>query len=216
MQLAMQFGLALAATDALREHGTIPQISVISHDPSASMRDIGSEIWDRFRDEIADESKFPYLSELREVCNELKFVNQRSHIATSWLTALHVTYKENFDEVTKQIDKRVQYLEPDLVLNTTHTHWENTRIAYSPGPSVSEYYEKLPEKTLTKPWDYEFSLYFEKTTAFRKNLYHEKIDVEPDLLSHHEKALVQRYLTYYPTEWAPPSLRAQCFFYLRK
>ena len=46
--LAMQFGLALAAADALEEHQKLPQVAVVSEDDSEAMKEIGWSIWHNF------------------------------------------------------------------------------------------------------------------------------------------------------------------------
>ena len=108
--LAMQFGLTLAAADALYERGTFPRIVIISCDASKDIREIGWKIWKCFTKEIANCAMYPELGPLRHVCRNMQFERSKPkgiYPGTRWLTVLHVTYKENAAEVKKELDERV-------------------------------------------------------------------------------------------------------------
>ena len=205
--LATQFGLALAASDTRRRQP--PSISVISEDSSEPMVRIGRKIWDRFVKEIANKKKYPELNILRKVCAAMKTDDQGSRAATSWLTALHVAYEENAVEVREELDCRVKSGKPDLILVTTHP--QNSQAAYSPGHSVSDKYDQ--HEIVLEPQDYAFDRNFRTTSAFRRDIYRQRIDVMPELLRNADKEFVKLYLTWYPTAWLTPNFKSSCIFY---
>ena len=112
--LAMQFGLALAVADIF-EHP--PQVTVISDDDSEDMKAIGWKIWSNFFKEIA---KYRELDSLFRVCQSMEFEDSNDPGAICWLTALHVAYEQNADEVESELDSQLAYWEPDVVLVTAH------------------------------------------------------------------------------------------------
>lgn len=167
--LAMQFGLALAAADALEEHGSCPQIAIVSTDKSTEMRRIGRETWARFRDEVSDGTKYPELAALSHVCDLMELVDQNSLTATRWLTALHVAYRKNRYSVARSINNRVAMQKPDIVLVTSHPDF--AKWAYSVEESLP--YERVLEGNL-KAFDLA-DLTFEATKCFRSGSPTEKI-----------------------------------------
>ena len=208
--LATQFGLALAAADTSR--GQTPRISVISQDSSKDMVRIGRNIWTRFVKEIANKKKYPELKKLRKVCAAMKTDNQDSRVATRWVTALHVAYEESAVEVREELDRRVKSGNPDLILVTTHP--QNTQAAYAPRHSISDKYDEY--EIVLKPQDYTLDRNFRTTSAFRQDVYHQKIDGMPELLCDCDKEFVKLYLTRYRTAWVTPKFESSGFFYTRR
>ena len=206
--LAMQFGLALAAADALRKQRRPPNIAIVSEDSSQNMKRIGWAMWDRFVMEIADKKKYPNLNALRQVCTTMKFGDQGRPTATRWLTALHVAYEENAAEVKKAIDTHVKNWKPDLIVVTTHP--QNAEELYSPRPSAV--YGKYDKKEIQPKYRYDGR--FQKTTKFRSDLYSAKINAI-DSLCRDDRDFVRKYLTWYPTEWVTPKFESKCFFYVK-
>ena len=93
--LAMQFGLALAAADALEEQRVVGEITIISEDSSEAMVNIGWDIWNAFVREINEyPAIYGELDALRQVCGELKFMKIENAVGTSWLSVLHVAYEK--------------------------------------------------------------------------------------------------------------------------
>lgn len=206
--LAMQFGLSLAATDALEERGTVPSIAIMSQDASKPMREIGWNIWQCFVEEIG---KYSELNSLQEMCKVMKFDAQDDPDAARWLTALHVAYRECSykAKIEQGLGELVQGYDPRVVLITTHP--QNIQSAYSPGVSA---YEKH-EKTLRNQ-NYLLNGYFPETTLFRCSLYRQFTNCFDEMYPW-EKDFVQTYLTSYSTSWVPDTgFDSGCILYTKR
>ena len=205
-ELATQFGLALTAADALEEHGTIPQIAILSEDDSEPMKDIGWRIWHNFVREIAN---YPELGALLRVCQTMIFEHQDDPKATSWLTALHVAYEKNAEPVKQQLDSLVARREPEIVLVTTHEVSEDW--AYSPvGYGYTDISDVLAEARFVLGGK------FNATTNFRSDLCDDHIDNNPELLSSRNYWFAHNYLKSLPTEWVTTNkFETKDFLYLR-
>ena len=203
--LAMQFGLALAAADALQKGQTPLPVSITSEDTSEPMKQIGWRMWERFVDEISVEEEYPELDALRQVCREMRFDNQRGSSTIRWLAVLHVAYRENVSEVKNEIDSRVENQKPDLVLVTTHP--ENTSWAFSPDDLGYQgcRFDLGGES-------YALRGNFCKATDFRRRLYNDFKD-KFSLLD----SIVPAYLTYLPTAWVTrDEVKSACLLYTRR
>ena len=64
--LAMQFGVALAAADALQRGQTLNSIKIDLIDSSQPMIDFGLKIWSRFKKEVENNER---LADLSEACD---------------------------------------------------------------------------------------------------------------------------------------------------
>ncbi len=202
--LAMQFGLALAAADTLMEHGTLPQVAIISEDSSAPMRDIGLKLWVNFINEISDTQKHPDLESLRQVCEQMRF-DSRIAASIHWLSALHVAYSETKDQVKVALDSRAESMGPDVILVSLH-HRAPQELAYFPQNS-GKYSSK--EDIILKT---QFNLRgtFEDTSEFRRKLYFEKIEGK---LTSQDDQFMSNYLTTYTTQWTNPGSGARIMRY---
>ena len=138
--LAMQFGLALAASDTLQRRSKLPDLAIFSEDASEDMCRIGQLLWERFLDEIDNEGEYTELDALRQACHELEFTNEFDSSVTRWLTAVHVAYEENADIVGRELDSRVNSQKPDLIVVTANPNFIDT--AYSPHTSLRKRYGK--------------------------------------------------------------------------
>ena len=117
--LATQFGLALAAMERVTSTRRVVDISVKSVDESVVMEAIGWRIWHAFHLEIKNESKYPHLEPLRRVCESLVFNRSVQYEGEIWLTAHHVVYQENHQEVYRNMSEIIEALKPHYVLMTT-------------------------------------------------------------------------------------------------
>ena len=189
--LAMQFGLALAVADTF-EHP--PQVALISEDISEPMKTIGWKMWSNFVKEIA---KHPELSSLLRVCQEMKSDDQNDPRAFCWLTALHVAYEENADDVKSELDAQVAHWEPDLVLVTTHKVSEDW--AYCPPDNgYSDHSEVFSGTNIALRGR------FHASTYFRQELCEDYIGDTPDaleLLDEDDFWFTRNYLKQLPTNW---------------
>ena len=204
--LAMQFGLALAAADALEEHGTIPSITIMSKDTSEPMKEIGWNVWQSFIEKIA---KCPKLNSLQEVCKAMKVDAQDDPGATRWLTALHVAYEENASQVKRELDAQIVEWEPDLVVVTTHEVSE--AWAYHP---LDYGYTDISH--VFSDAGFVLDGEFEEMTMFRSVLFYRQIDDMLNFLGLEDYQFVRNYLTRHPTAWVTTdTFRTQDFLYRR-
>ncbi len=202
--LAMQFGLALAAADALEERGTVPSIAIVSQDESEPMKEIGWKIWQCFIEEIA---KYPELNSLLKACQAMRFDDQGDPEAVRWLTALHVAYRENVDEVRTALTSRIDEHKPTLVLVTSHP--QSAQWAFSPiGHGYTDSSDVLSGAELVL-WGE-----FGAVTQFRADLHDNLIVDMFDCLGEYDYGFVNNYLTMYPTAWVT-TRDFQRFLYVR-
>lgn len=209
--LAMQFGLALAGAETLKRRGACPKISIVSIDESDPMRSIGIKMWHQFVEEISDMDKYPRLKGLRQICSAMKIRKEhKAKAATRWLTALHVAYEENAEEVEDALDKKVKEWEPDVVLVTTHPMADEW--VYSPYGRDRTAQQKQSEPLSTESLEpFEGSL--EETTKFRLGLYH-SYNTEIDRLA---TSRGERSISYYlsnPVYWNPRRFETTCHLYV--
>lgn len=204
--LAMQFGLALAAADSLEELQKLPQVAVFSEDSSEPMKGIGWNIWHGFVKEIA---KYPELSSLLETCQAMKLDDQGGPEAKSWLTALHIAYRENATEVRTALADRIHEYEPDLILVTSHP--QSAQWAFSP---VGRDYKDISDALLGARLVLDGE--FEAASEFRSDLCDRYMDAMSEFLSVDDYWFVRNYLTKYPTGWVTTDgFRTSDFLYAR-
>ena len=204
--LAMQFGLALAAADALEEQGTIPQIVVLSEDDSEPMKEIGWDIWHSFVKEIAN---YPALGSLLKACRAMEFDDQYDNEAICWLSALHVAYEENAGNVKSELDAQVAHWEPELVLVTTHEVSEDW--AYCP---VDYGYTDISH--VFSGATFVLRDEFEATTKFRSDLWDNNVGEKSVFLKSDDHRFVYNYLKSLPTNWVTTyRFETKDFLYLR-
>lgn len=130
----MKCGLALAAADALQCGAEIQRITIRSEDESRVMKHIGRKIWCEFVEQLKKAAEREDSSDLRVVSYACEAIVCHGPIDSSeiplWLSVLHVTYKKNMSEVSRDVDCIVKQWEPDVVLVTSN-------------PIVSGYQHKL-------------------------------------------------------------------------
>ncbi len=204
--LAVQFGLALVAADTLAGRGRMPQIAVLPLDTSEPMKSIGWSIWNQFTDEI---ERYPELCALQRVCNDMRFDNEFRTEAVVWLTALHVAYEENADEVEGALADIIEREHPNVVLVTTQgisvTH------AFS-----AEAYGYSNQSDVFFGTVFELEGRFEAATRFRSDLYDDRIDLQPTMLLPVADDFVRNYLKRHPTAWTTPRFDTSEFLYTRE
>lgn len=205
--LAMNFGLSLASSDFCRK--TPPRIFVTGHDSSESMEHIGWAIWDYFIEEMCNVKRYPELRSLRRVCFNMKCERKANIPAKRWLTALHVAYAENFELIRDELDCQVDNQHPDLILVTTYPGKSN--FLYH--PSSDDYCQNSNFPEIINASNLILKGEFPETTSFRKNLWHNRVDVYYEHLSLDESDLVHNYLTKLPTTWNSKFFDSVCATY---
>lgn len=122
--LATQFGVALAAADALRNGQKLDSVYIASSDASKAMISIGVKVWKQFKSEVRKE---PRLSHLSQACDLIKtqFANHSlarkpSADEMCWLSAIHATYKSNRGTIKPKLDSLRSGLDPHVGLVTSH------------------------------------------------------------------------------------------------
>lgn len=122
--LAMQFGVALAAADALRRKERIDSIRVDLIDRSLGMIDMGCKIWDQFKQEVKEDSKLDPLSEAFSLVKSkvLEDVERTEvcEVEDRWVSAIHAVYEENKHKVENALNKLGCKMIPDASFITSH------------------------------------------------------------------------------------------------
>ena len=205
-QLAMQFGLLLAASDTLGSLGACPRISIRSTDPSAEMKELGWQVWHEFVAEIGEVKKYPTLHRLREACHRISFQHQASEDNVQWFSLLHVAYQESKASVRKAVEPSVEENCPEVILVTYHPGAKGNAFG-PPDKSYEEEVYRLSEANLDLGWE------FRRLTKLREWLYEEKVKGLLDNLENERFA--RSYLTAYPSNWVSHKFESECSVYLR-
>ena len=203
--LAVQIGLALVAADTLAELRKLPRIAVLPIDTSAPMKSIGWSLWSQFTEEI---ERYPELRSLQRVCNEMKFDAEHTTDGVVWLTAFHVAYEENADEVGSALADIIEREQPNVVLVTTHG--SSAAHAFS-----AEAYGYSNQSDVFFGTLFELEGRFVEATRFRSQLYDSRIDLRPKMLLPAADDFVRNYLKRHPTAWTTPRFDTSDFLYTR-
>lgn len=188
--LATQFGVALAAADALRNGQKLDSVYIASDDASKAMISIGVKVWKQFKSEVRKE---PRLSHLSQACDliETQIVSHRLARKSSadeicWLSAIHAVYDKNQDDVRKRLSELGKWVSPNVVFLTTH--YKEDSLLYKASPFHNNQYE-------FSAWDVLplLSGEFRRTTNLRKRI-SEKIETELPNPSGIDINLVKNYL----------------------
>ena len=169
------------------------------------MKSIGWSIWSQFTEEI---ERYPELRTLQRVCNEMKFHNEHRTEAVVWLTALHVAYEENADEVESALADIIEKEQPNVVLVTTQG--SSATHAFS-----AETYGYSNEGHVFFGTVFELEGRFEAATQFRSDLYDDRIDLHPTMLLPAADDFVRNYLKRHPTAWTTPRFETSGFLYIK-
>ena len=127
--LAMQFGVALAAADAIKQGQSITEIKIDSIDTSQAMVDIGQKIWEQLKREIGRTPNLSYLDRAYEVIKPIPLITREKgdieRIGSApnsnvWGSAIHAFYDDNKDDVQCSLKSLVDRLTPDICFASTH------------------------------------------------------------------------------------------------
>ena len=125
--LAMQFGVFLAAVDAIERGQPINEIKIDSIDTSQAMIDIGQKIWEQLKREIARNPNLSYLDRAYEVIKPI--IQEKGDIerigsapnSNVWVSAIHAVYDDNKNPVRQSLNSLVDRLNPDVCFTSTHS-----------------------------------------------------------------------------------------------
>ena len=133
--LAIQFGVALRAADALEQMQPLSEVRIDSLDTSRAMVRMGQKIWEQFKIEAKKDSSLRHVSLACEIMNpHITLLTDRSMTQVDnntvwanawqsecWVSALHTIYEGNKDNVQRWLSFIVDKLNPDLCFATTHS-----------------------------------------------------------------------------------------------
>ena len=173
--LAMQFGVALAAADALEQMQPISEIRIDSFDSSRDMIEMGEKIWEQFKMEVSRFPSLRYLSLACEVINSQKEGHSSFDIGSNhawatawdserWVSAMHVIYDDNRDDIQHWLNVLVSNSSPNVCFATTHFSKGNLLQEAWGFMDYDEYY--LPPLTITP----QFRGVLSEITRWRKSL----------------------------------------------
>lgn len=154
--LAMQFGVALAAADALRNGQKLDSVYIASSDTSRAMISIGVRIWKQFKSEVRKE---PRLHNLSQACTLIKtqFVRhipdrKPSAEETRWLSAIHATYKSSQGTIKPKLDSLRSGLDPHVGFVTSHI-WNSDVVNFVSPFQHNDKYARDPEKVVYRVFE---------------------------------------------------------------
>ena len=201
--LAMQFGIALAAANALQKGQCLTAIRIDLIDSSRAMIDMGLKIWDQFKEEIDKDQQLAKLSKACELIHLKTLTGDEDPTiqqgSDSWLSAIHVVYADNKDKVKIGLERLSSKTDPDVGFVTSHYSSLHRVKFISPfgadryNPSTSDVQQQFIHSS---GWS-AFSL--RSTSGWRRDLY-DHIDQYVD-----DDRFVRRYLSsdgYIPWKWA--------------
>ena len=130
--LAMQFGVALAIADTLKQGQTVTKIGIELIDDSEHMVRIGKKIWKRFKIEVCKDSNLSHLAEAYEIIkhrrNNSTSVKRQNWASVCWVSAVHAVYRQNKEVVKRELSSLVKTLNPNVCYTTTHNHEEGRNL----------------------------------------------------------------------------------------
>ena len=143
--LAMQFGVALAAADALQRGERIHSIRFDLIDHSQGMVDMGRKIWDQFKEEVGEDRQLALLGEAcKLVKSETLEEGERPEVCEGedrWVSAIHAVYEENEHEVKEDLASLECVAVPDAGFITSHKSSSCIADCVSPFKGKGNQYE---------------------------------------------------------------------------
>ena len=190
--LAMQFGVALAAADALQRGERIDSIRVDLIDRSRGMINMGRKIWDQFKDEVKENSCLTPLSAACEIVesetlNEEEIPEVRES-EDRWISVIHAVYGKNKPEVKENLATLECRMAPDVGFITSHE--KSSRLAGFVSPFKGDQYENH-EVCVQHQFNEKEFYYLLGVRDWRQEVYHNISQYLGDC-----EELVEKYLDY--------------------
>ena len=182
--LAMQFGTALAFSDAAEHGKTIPsEMSILSLDSSEEMINIGCTIWEEFLDNIQTDKHLDYLVQLKYLAYTLpEDRNQLKSVAelldkrgwNFWIGSIHTVYYENLNEVRDWLRFLADSFKPESGFITSFQG--NSYFASEVSPFENNFSYTRIKVSEDLDINDEFRGYLPKITEWRRKLYHQFLE----------------------------------------
>jgi hypothetical protein len=127
--LAMQFGVFLAAADAIERGQSITEIKIDSIDTSQAMVNIGQKIWEQLKREVGRNPSLSYLDRAYEVIQPIHLIIQEigdiervefARNSSVWVSAIHAVYDDNKNVLQQSLKLLVDRFKPDVCFASTH------------------------------------------------------------------------------------------------
>ncbi len=120
-EMAMAFGLALAAFDLALEGKPVPDIALLAEDISLDMKKFGTDLLAALGGYLAS-CNDPRLTLLADVVKRIRLVEETETADMAWLSVLHVAYPdpENKAAVKQAVDALVNDHAPAWVIVSSH------------------------------------------------------------------------------------------------
>ena len=207
--LAMQFGVALAAADALQQGQTLTSIKIDLIDSSQPMIDFGLKIWRQFEKEVERNEQ---LAKLSETCDLIrtktlaieenpKFYRRYSR----WISAMHVVYCDNKDDVKKELHRLSKETDPHVGFFTYH--YRSSFLVKSVSPFTLKKYKNFKTED-------PFLLTESLSSTYSSKIWRVRYDLYDHISGHFEDDyFVCKYLTQ-NIPWEPSG--ADCLVYTKR
>ena len=161
--LATLFPAAWAAADTLDDGLSIPQIPIYSYDESQAMIELGQGVWQRLKSEIANDSRLTRLETTFEAISfegtndlsrlkEILHQNEGNPRCERWMSAFHIVYEKNVEDLEGILDSLAEKTNPDIGLLTCHDDSASGRRLDQVSPFRDETHFSL-EVNITSPID---------------------------------------------------------------
>ncbi len=200
--LAMQFGVAMAVADEIRQGRAITTIRIDLIDDSAPMVAIGKRIWDAFTQGL---SQSPELIHISQACEKIVFQEVSATAVKKipgdcWVSAIHAVYEENKENLKGGLSDLINRITPDIWFSTTYND------SYDKGTYLllevcdfcsSEYHPERME--FDRP---QLSGNLEGVTQWRRDLCSSVLPSGAPLsLKREDRQFIENYLTKSPVSW---------------
>ena len=144
--MAMQFGVALAVADALDGEQEIYSVKVDSIDASQEMSGLGQKLWDSFTVFVAQDGRLDSLARVLDRMDaKVGEFTPSTNDHEYWLSAMHVTYDDNVNNVEESLRNLCDQVRPSLGFMTSHNNpWGKTLADMASPFKDNQYYSEIP------------------------------------------------------------------------
>ena len=147
---AMKFAVTWAA-DALERREQIYSINIDSYDLNPPMVHIGSHLWQEFKAETREKPQFVSLFRAINIINDRQHtksdfaISVDQHPMQVWLSAIHVTYRNNKENVGPKLADLSRISNPNIGFLSGHYHTEQSDLLRQVSPFNAPQYKRLSQ-----------------------------------------------------------------------